>query len=111
MSEKPCTACGVVKPLEAFALSSTGKDGHRTACKECQAAEMRKQRQEQSPEERNAAMAAYRAGMRKDKCAVCGEAIEGHGICESCTTAVKALGGTPEALKRAAKAVAYLGGV
>ncbi|MGW6755951.1 hypothetical protein [Streptomyces sp. NPDC055006] len=51
--------------------------------------------------------AAWRAGMRKDKCAICGSAIEGHGICDDCVSHVEALGGL-EGLKQAVRAVRYL---
>jgi hypothetical protein len=58
-------------------------------------------------EEKAAAQAAYRAGMRKDKCAICGGHVEGHGICWSCDDHVRMLGGL-EGLKRAVRAVRYL---
>jgi hypothetical protein len=59
-------------------------------------------------ERRRVAMQAYRAGMRLDKCAVCGGAVEGHDICYPCRDHIRMLGGL-EGLKRAARAVKYLG--
>ena len=32
---KPCTKCGVVKPLEAFAINNANKDGRQTWCRDC----------------------------------------------------------------------------
>jgi hypothetical protein len=54
-------------------------------------------------------MQAYRAGIRKGKCAVCASAIEGEGLCSRCQAAVYVLGDL-EGLKRAVKAVKYLEG-
>lgn len=102
-----CNKCGKTKPLESFSLHPTGKDGRRAACKECLAAVTREARKDETPDERNARMAAYRAGMRKDACAVCGGAIQGHGICFHCQEHVRMLGGL-EGLQRAVKAVKYL---
>ncbi|MFI8830533.1 hypothetical protein ACIGPN_05810 [Streptomyces afghaniensis] len=53
-------------------------------------------------------MQAYKAGMRKDKCALCESPIEGLGVCGQCRGDMEALGGTPEALKRAAKALKWV---
>jgi hypothetical protein len=50
---------------------------------------------------------AYRAGMRVDKCAVCGGYVTGYGICYVCQEYIRLLGGL-EGLKRAARAVKYL---
>jgi hypothetical protein len=36
--EKRCKKCGVVKPLDEFYRATGGRDGHRTECKECNAA-------------------------------------------------------------------------
>jgi hypothetical protein len=58
-------------------------------------------------EEKAAAQAAYRAGMRKDKCAICRGPIEGYGICGACEDHVRALGGL-DGLKQAVRAVRYL---
>lgn len=108
MSEqRTCRVCREVKPLTAFALTGKG-DQREQRCKECKALALREARAEQSQDERNAAQAAYRAGMRKDRCAVCASTIEGHGICPRCMDAIKVLGGRPDDLKRAAKALAYL---
>jgi hypothetical protein len=68
---------------------------------------MRKLRSETPLEELAAKQAAYRAGMRKDKCAICGGPIEGQGICMRCEGHVMALGGL-EGLKQAVRAVRYL---
>ena len=103
---RKCIVCNEVKPLEDFPIKKGTVQENR--CKACKAAAERKRREGQSQEERNAIQAAFRAGMRKDKCAVCGDAIEGHGICKPCTTAINLLGGTPEDLKRAARALKWL---
>jgi hypothetical protein len=52
-------------------------------------------------------LAAYRAGMRKDRCAICATPIDGEGICGPCRTCCTLLGGT-EGLKKAARAWRYL---
>lgn len=108
MSAKQCRICNEVKPHTQFALHKGAADGRSTVCKTCKAAEVRERRAGESQAERNAQMAAYRAGMRKDKCAVCGSAISGTGLCESCEAACRALGGASDALKRAAKAWRFL---
>lgn len=36
---KPCTKCGQVKPLESFAKRAAKKDGHRSQCRACDAAD------------------------------------------------------------------------
>ncbi|MEU0245184.1 hypothetical protein ABZ192_12790 [Streptomyces sp. NPDC006235] len=54
-------------------------------------------------------MAAYRAGIRKDRCAVCSSAIEGEGLCSRCRAAVVVLGDL-EGLKQAVRALKYLEG-
>lgn len=105
---KTCTKCGKEKEAEEFPLAPSRTDGRGSACKACKATEQRDRRAEQPREERNAQMAAYKHGMRKDKCAVCGSAIDGHGICAACWQAIEALGGTSADLKRAAKAVKWL---
>jgi hypothetical protein len=60
-------------------------------------------------EELAAEARAYRAGMRKYKCAVCGIRIgqEDGGLCDTCQECVDVLGGL-EGLKRAVRAVRYL---
>lgn len=35
MSEKRCTRCGEIKPLDDFRKDSQTRDGHRAYCKEC----------------------------------------------------------------------------
>jgi hypothetical protein len=32
---KPCTKCGIDKPLEDFAKNRTNRDGHVSICKTC----------------------------------------------------------------------------
>jgi hypothetical protein len=34
-TEKPCSRCGVVKPIEAFHRNKSAKDGHTSACAAC----------------------------------------------------------------------------
>ena len=108
MSTRRCARCRQTKPLEDFPLSPKEPEGRGYRCKECKAAVMRDVRAEQPREERNAQMQAYKAGMRKDKCALCGSAVDGYGICDSCMAAIKVLGDSPEALKRAAKALKWV---
>lgn len=52
---------------------------------------------------------AFRAGIRKGKCAICSSAIYGQGICGRCKALVEELGGL-EGLKQAVRAVRYLQG-
>lgn len=112
MTERTCIHCRKTKPLEVFHSNPTATGGVGNVCKDCHrplhAANRRKVRAGVPAEEKAREMAAYRAGMRKDKCAVCGSAIEGHGICDACMDAVAVLGGSPDALKRAAKALKYV---
>jgi recombinational DNA repair protein RecR len=68
---------------------------------------MRNLRAATPPETLAAKQAAFRAGMRKDKCAICGNSIDGHGICDICDDHVRALGGL-DGLKQAVRAVRYL---
>lgn len=105
---KVCNKCGEEKPLTDFALSNKRTDGRSSDCKTCRAAQMRERRQQVAPDVHNTRQAAFRAGMRKDKCAVCSGAISGEGICDACLGHIRALGGTEADLKRAAKAVKYL---
>lgn len=109
---RKCYTCQEEKPLEDFPLSGSANvgGGHTYQCKSCKAADRRETQAAKTPEERNADMAAYRAGIRKATCAVCG-APEPADLCEGCRTAIRALGGTSDALKRAAKLVKYLGEV
>lgn len=106
-SVKTCTKCGETKPLEDFAVKPGGAQGTDSWCKRCKAEDVAQRRREQGAEETARAARAYRAGMRKGKCAVCGSAIDGYGICEACEGAVRSLGGL-DGLKRAARAVKYL---
>lgn len=105
--QRTCTQCGETKELTEFALQATGSGGRRADCKACQAARQREVRANQSAESKAAEMAAYRAGMRKDRCAICAATISGQGICADCADLVEALGGL-EGLKRATKAVRWL---
>lgn len=102
---KKCTRCGVVKPLTEF---SPEKGGRRAShCKACKAAAEAERKAQMTPEEKADAQAAYRAGIREGRCAVCGTSIEGRGICVTCQECVDVLGGL-EGLKRAVSAVRYL---
>lgn len=105
--QKPCTQCAKVKPLKDFGVDKRMKDGRKSSCNTCKAEKMRELRTDLDKEAHNAEMAAYRAGMRKDKCALCATPIEGYGICTRCEGAVVVLGGL-DGLKRAVKAVRYL---
>lgn len=111
---RECIKCHQVKPLDEFRQNDTASDGIGNVCEACYVTQKRDgaaaRRAAQSPEERNAEMAAYRAGIRKTTCAVCGGA-ESEPLCEGCRTAIRALGGTEAALKKAAKVVRYLGEV
>jgi len=40
ITEKQCTMCGEVKPLEEFYRDSRAKDGHRSNCKSCRIAQV-----------------------------------------------------------------------
>jgi hypothetical protein len=100
VSTKECTKCGRVKPLDDFSPRAA-------RCKECRAAHKRERQKEIPPEERNKSVAAFRAGLRKDMCAVCRTGIKGTGICVTCAECVEVLGGL-EGLKRAVKAVRFL---
>lgn len=107
-----CSVCGKTKPTREFTPRAPV-----ATCVECwegdrkarQAESMRKLRAATPAEEKARAQAAFRAGMRKDKCAICGHPIEGHGICDSCDDAVHVLGGL-DGLKQAVRAVRYLEG-
>jgi hypothetical protein len=83
---RPCPGCGEAKPAEDFVA-----DGTHYRCREC----------------RRRDAVAYRAGMRKDACAVCARPIVGDGICQRCWEAIRELGGL-DGLKRAARAVKYV---
>lgn len=105
---KTCTACFKDKPLTEFSPHAPNADGYRTHCKACRAAEQAARRDATTtPESRAEAMRAHRAGMRKDKCAICGGSVEGYGICFHCKDHVRMLGGL-DGLKRAVRAVRYL---
>lgn len=110
---RTCIHCHKAKPVDDFQHSDTASGGLRNVCRDCYLEQKRRyqarMRNEVSPEEKAEAARAYRAGMRKDKCAVCGSAIEGHGICEQCAEAVTTLGGL-EGLKKAVRAVRHLTG-
>jgi hypothetical protein len=107
IAKRTCTGCGEFKAASEFSKRSDGQP--RSECKECRAAKQRKREAEVPAEVKARQMAAYRAGIRKDKCAVCGSAIEGEGLCSRCRAAVFVLGDL-EGLKRAVKVVKYLEG-
>jgi hypothetical protein len=94
--------------MDAFPLDPHTPDGYGYHCKECKASAARARRKSIPAEDKAEAQRAYRAGMRKDKCAVCRADIDGHGICDRCADAVATLGGV-DGLKLAARAVKYLG--
>ncbi|MFI2187982.1 hypothetical protein [Streptomyces sioyaensis] len=107
--EQKCRTCHKVKALEDFPLRKDAKSGHDSQCKECLAADTRRRRAGLSLEERAEEARAFRAGMRKDKCAICGTRIQGQGICVTCEECVEVLGGL-DGLKKAVRAVRYLTG-
>lgn len=86
---RTCPRCGTEKEISEYPAGGKNRFDQCSACKAD-------------------AMNAYRAGIRKDKCATCGTALVGHGICDDCMLAIGRLGGTPDALKLAAKALKYL---
>jgi hypothetical protein len=102
--------CGTEKPATEFspyASVATCNDDWAEAQAERKRQHMRDQRAEKTPEEKAAGQAAWRAGIRKDKCAVCASVIEGQGLCLDCRDLVDALGGL-DGIKRAVKAVRWL---
>jgi hypothetical protein len=105
-----CSVCGMVKPVSRFAPTAkvaTCKGCWEAGRKERNAHTMRTLRAATPHEEKAAKQAAFRAGMRKDKCAICRGPIEGYGICDVCEGHVSALGGL-DGLKQAVRAVRYL---
>ena len=107
MSEKRCTQCGEVKPLTEFAKQDDRADGRASYCLTCKAKAQATRAATLTAEERNQQQAAKRAGMRKNKCAICHTAIDGEGICVTCEECVEVMGGL-EGLKRAVRAVRFL---
>lgn len=105
---RECTKCGKVKPDAEFSRDNSRRAGRKSQCSRCHAAYQRQRRNTLPSEVKAEQMAAYRAGMRANRCAVCGGAIEGEGMCVACVTAIGVLGGDEESLKRAARAVKYL---
>jgi hypothetical protein len=83
-----CPRCGQTKPISEY---PAGGKNRFNRCSRCKADEM----------------AAYKAGMRKDSCAVCGTAIDGVGICVTCVECIDALGGL-DGLKRAVRATRFM---
>ena len=114
MTTRECIKCHQVKPLDDFRQNVTASDSIGNVCQACYVTQKRKRqatyRATQTREEQNAEMARFRAGIRKATCAVCGGSTPDP-LCEPCTVAIRALGGTEDALKRAAKVVRYLGEV
>ncbi len=110
MDTRRCARCKEVKPLEDFNLDRKNQ-GRGYYCKPCKAEDARERRAAMDPEQlatqQREGSKAYRAGMRKDKCAVCGTAIQGHGVCVTCEECIEVLGGL-EGLKRAVRAVRYM---
>lgn len=107
MSDRECSTCRQTKPLEAFSTNPSTPTGIEYRCKACKAKAEQERRKGIPAEDKAEVARAFRAGMRKDKCAVCRAEIQGHGICDSCADAVETLGGL-EGLKQAARAVKYL---
>ncbi|NYI06057.1 hypothetical protein FHU37_003000 [Allostreptomyces psammosilenae] len=113
---RTCIHCGCKRAIEEFvpSQSKTGT-GITNVCRPCyrkRHAEYERRRREQlSPEVRRDNIAAYRAGIRVGKCAVCRTTIPDKGLCEACKGAIRTLGGTEEALQRAKKVLRYLGEV
>lgn len=115
-----CSVCGETRPTREFApyapvaTCRSCWDGGRQGVpgagqRERKNQVMRKLRAATPAEDKAKAQAALRAGMRKDKCAICREPIEGQGICTHCEGHVVALGGL-DGLKQAVRAVRYLEG-
>jgi hypothetical protein len=71
MSGKRCTGCGQVKPLEAFGVKSSARDGHRSQCKECRAREYQAQERTDADRARAADLARrrYQADPEKPRAA------------------------------------------
>jgi len=107
VTTQQCRTCRADKPLSDFSANETSATGYSHQCKDCKAAETRARRKNIPAEDKAESMRAYRAGIRKDKCAVCGSTISGHGICDQCADAVATLGGLA-GLKQAVRAVRYL---
>lgn len=84
-----CPRCGVAKPEADYPAGGVNRFAR---CSRCKADEMQ----------------AYKAGIRKDRCAVCAGPISGLGICSRCMDAIRVLGGSPDALKGAAKALKWV---
>ena len=57
--EKACTRCGVVKPLDGFYRDKGGKDGRKSACKECMNESNRRYREENRDKERESKRRYY----------------------------------------------------
>jgi hypothetical protein len=94
--------------MDAFPLDPHTPDGYGYHCKACKAAAAKARRKNIPAEDKAEAQRAYRAGMRKDRCALCSGPIEGHGICDRCADAVEVLGGL-DGLKQAVRTMKYLG--
>lgn len=107
MNTRQCWTCKEAKPLEAFNRDAAQPSGLSSQCKACHTRYERERRRNIPAEDKAEAMRAYRAGMRKDRCAICKAAIEGHGICDRCANAVAILGGL-DGLKQAVRAWRYL---
>jgi hypothetical protein len=104
---KECTNCHKVKPLTDFPEEKRRKDGRGSHCKVCRAEAQAGRRADVPAETKADAQAAYRAGIKKGVCAVCGTSIKGAGLCDTCEECVEVLGGL-EGLKKAVSAVRYL---
>jgi 5-methylcytosine-specific restriction endonuclease McrA len=60
-TEKPCSKCETVKPLEAFKAQTTGKFGRTAACRDCENARRRANHAADPEKERQRLRAKYAA--------------------------------------------------
>lgn len=116
VAEKRCHVCGDTKPVEAFGLNRTKKDGHNSACRSCHTKRAKvhqdKTRYGITPADRE-----YLALAQGNRCGICNEVgslvvdhchetgrLRGM-LCGKCNKALGALGDSVEGLM---KAVEYL---
>lgn len=104
---KTCTKCGEAKPNSHFGPNRERPDGLTSWCRQCRAASELERKAEMPAEEKAEAARAFRAGIRQDRCAVCGTSMKGRGVCVTCQECIEVLGGL-EGLKAAVRAVRYL---
>lgn len=109
MSERRCAQCGATRELSEFPSDPGAAAGRGYTCNACKAERTRSYKATIAPEDKAEAQRAYRAGVRQNKCAVCGDAISGLGICDRCAGHIAGLGGL-DGLKQAVRAVRYIDG-